>query len=290
MVNNEPMGTNVMNIINDVSETALITLRSRVIETEKKNPILEDHVGQECLNRIKPLLSSEILNRVMNRKLSNTLTRHIALRSRKYDEYARTFIKENPDGMVISLGSGFDTRYWRVTKESWKYVEIDLPEIITLKKKVLNDIINYKMIGNSVLDDSWIKQIATMQKDHLLFLAEGLFMYLPKSEVIKIFKRLSETFSKSQIVFEIVNERYTKGIWKKTVEMKMKRSLGTRAGSSYNCGLKKATDIEAYGKNIKVIEEWSYFEDIDLKPRILRLFRHSKFLSKTQWTIKALFI
>jgi len=66
------------------------------------------------------------------------------------------------------------------------------------------------MIGSSVLEDSWIKQIASMQKEHLLFLAEGLFMYLPKSEVIKVFERLSETFSKSQIVFEIVNERFTK--------------------------------------------------------------------------------
>jgi len=280
----------MMNILSDVSETALITLRSRVIETGRKNPVIEDPVGRECLNRIKPLLSSDTLNRVMNRKLSNTLTRHIALRSRKYDEYARAFIKENPNGMVISLGCGFDTRYWRVSEKSWKYVEIDLPEVITVKKKILNDIIDYKMIGSSVLEDSWIKQIASMQKEHLLFLAEGLFMYLPKSEVIKVFERLSETFSKSQIVFEIVNERFTKGIWKKTVEMKIKRNLGTTAGSSYNCGLKKATDIEAYGKNIKVVEEWSYFEDKDIKPRILRLFRHSKFLSKTQWTIKALLI
>jgi O-methyltransferase involved in polyketide biosynthesis len=115
-------------------------------------------------------------------------------------------------------------------------------------------------------------------------------MYLPKSEVIKLFKRLSETFSSSQIVFEIVNERMTKGIWKKIVETKLKKRMGTTAGTSYMCGLKKATDIEAYGKNIKVAEEWSYFEDKDIQPRILRLFRHFKFFSKTQWTIKALFL
>ena len=279
-----------MNTLSDVSETALITLRSRVIEAERKNPVIEDRIGRECLNRIKPLLSSEVRNRIMNRKLSAALTRHIALRSRKYDEYARTFIKEHPDGMVISLGCGFDTRYWRVSEKSWNYVEIDLPEVITVKKKILKDIIDYKMIGSSVLEEAWITQIASMQKEHLLFLAEGLFMYLPKTEVTKIFKRLSETFSKSQIVFEIVNERMTKGRWKKIVEMKLKRNIGTTADSSYNCGLKKATDIEAYGKNIKVVEEWSYFEDEDIQPRILRLFRHSKFLSKTQWTIKALLI
>jgi methyltransferase (TIGR00027 family) len=279
-----------MNALSDVSETALITLRCRVIEAERKNPIIEDHVGRECLTRIKPLLSPEVQNRIMNRKLSTALTRHIALRSRKYDAYARAFIKEHPDGMVISLGCGFDTRYWRVSEKPWNYIEIDLPEVTTIKKKILNDMIDYKMIGSSVLEETWIAQIASIQKKHLLFLAEGLFMYLPKSEVTKIFKRLSETFSSSQIVFEIVNERMTKGIWKKIVETKLKKRMGSTAGTSYTCGIKKATDIEAYGKNIKVAEEWSYFQDKDIQPRILRLFRHSKFLSKTQWTIKALFL
>lgn len=280
----------MMNGLSTVSETALQTLRSRVIETERKNPVIEDHIGQECLKRIKPLLSSDVVNRIMNRKLPATLTRHIALRSRKYDEYTKAFIKENPDGLVISLGCGFDTRYWRVSEKSWKYIEIDLPEIITLKQRILSDFIDYKMIGSSVLDESWITQIASMQTDHILFLAEGLFMYLPKSEVIKVFKRMSETFSKSQIVFEIVNERVTKGLWKKAVEMKLKHNFGTMTGTSFIYGLKKATDIEFYGKNIKVVEEWSYFEDKDIRPRILRLFRHSKLLSKTQWTIKALLI
>jgi methyltransferase (TIGR00027 family) len=279
-----------MNTLSDVSETALITLRCRVIEAERKNPVIEDRIGQECLNRIKLLLSQEVQNRIMNRKLSTALTRHIALRSRKYDEYTQAFIKEHPDGMVISLGCGFDTRYWRISEKPWNYIEIDLPEVITIKKKILNDMIDYKMIGSSVLEEAWITQIASIQKEHLLFLAEGLFMYLPKSEVIKLFKRLSETFSSSQIVFEIVNERMTKGIWKKIVETKLKKRMGSTAGTSYMCGLKKATDIEAYGKNIKVAEEWSYFEDKEIQPRILRLFRHFKFFSKTQWTIKALLL
>ena len=40
------------------------------------------------------------------------------------------FIANNPDGLVVSLGCGFDTRYWRVSERPWPYVEIDLPEVI----------------------------------------------------------------------------------------------------------------------------------------------------------------
>ena len=131
-----------------------------------------------------------------------------------------------------------------------------------------------------------VREISSIQKEHVLFLAEGLFMYLPEEGVINLFKRLSESFTKSGIVFEVVNEKYTKGLWKKMVASKMS-TLGTQAGSSYIFGVRDAKDIQAYGDNIKIMEEWSYFEDRDIVPGVLRLFRNFNPLSRTQWTIKA---
>ena len=275
-----------MDILSTVSETALITLKAHVVESEKENPVIEDAVALECLNRLQSLLPIEIRDRVLNRKLPSTLTRHIALRARKYDSYTRRFLEEYADGLVVSLGCGFDTRYWRISKEPWKYIEIDLPDVIEAKRKVLDNIVTYTMIGNSVLQEDWIKRILSVQKEHVLFLAEGLFMYLPKDGVISLFKRLTKSFVKSEIVFEVVNEKYTKGLWKKMVASKMS-TLGTQAGSSYDFGIRDAKDIEAYGDNIKVVEEWSYFEDEDIKPAILRLFRNVKLFSRTQWTVRA---
>ena len=51
-------------------------------------------------------------------------------------------------------------------------------------------------------------------------------------------------------MFEVVNEKYTKGIWKKIVASKM-RKLGTTAGSSYDFSIRDATDVEAFRLNIK---------------------------------------
>ena len=276
-----------MDVMSAVSETALITLKARVAETEKENPVLRDEVGLECLERLRTLLPTDTRIRILDRKLPPTLTRHIALRARKYDAYAKAFIEEHPDGLVVSLGCGFDTRYWRVSDQAWNYVEVDLPDVIEAKKQVLGDIASYRMIGCSVLEDGWVEEIESTQTETVLFLAEGLFMYLPKPNVVGIFNKLSETFSRSQIVFEVVNEKYAKGMWKKSVESKMRRSAGTTAGSSYEFGLRDAREVEAYGRNIKVVEEWSYFEDEDILPKYLRLFRNVKFMSKTQWTIRA---
>jgi methyltransferase (TIGR00027 family) len=276
-----------MDILSAVSETALITLKARVQEAEKDEPVIRDEVAQECLARIRPLLPVETQNRLLNRSLPSSLTRHIALRARKYDAYARAFIADNPAGLVISLGCGFDTRYWRVSDQAWNYVEVDLPEVIEAKKNVLGDRLTYRMIGCSVLENDWFNEVRSLQDENTLFLAEDLLMYLPPADVVGLFNKLQRIFSKSEVVFEVVNKRYTQGFWKKRVEARMKRNLGSEAGASYEFGVREAKEVEAYGPGTKVVEEWSYFEDEDIRPKLLKLFRSFKLMTRTQWTIKA---
>ena len=276
-----------MDILSAVSETALITLKARVVEAEKEEPVLQDEMAKICLDRLRALLPPETRARVLDRKLPVTLTRHIALRARQYDAYTRAFLADNPGGLVASLGCGFDTRNWRISNQPWPYVEVDLPAVIGAKKQILGDMATYRLIGGSVLEDEWLEEIGSTQTERVLFLAEGLLMYLPKPAVIGLFQKLAERFSRSQIVFEVVNEKYTKGVWKKSVESKMRRNLGSEAGASYQFGLREASEIEGYAQGLRVVEEWSYFEDRDIIPRFLRLFRHLKFVTRTQWTIKA---
>jgi methyltransferase (TIGR00027 family) len=278
-----------MNVMSAVSETAIFTLKARVVESERDNPIIQDEIGQKCLERIRPLLSADTRDKIFDRRLPTSLTVYIALRARQYDRYASAFIKENPDGLVVNLGAGFDTRYWRVSDQPWNYVEIDLPEVVAVKQEVLADLITYRLIGRSVMEEGWVEEIQAIQKENVLFLAEGLLMYLPRPAVIDLFNKLTTSFTNSQFVFEVVHERYTKGLWKKGVEARMKRRLGSDAGSSYQFGVRQAQDIESLANNIRVVEEWSYFEDEDIRPSFLRLFRHFDFVAKTQWTIKTNF-
>jgi len=274
--------------LNAISETALITLKARVIEAEKTVPLIHDRRGREVMDRLGSLVSEGIKKRVLEKKLKPALVSYLALRARRYDAYTRTFLEEHPGGRVISLGSGFDTRYWRISDEPWDYTEVDLPEVIAVKKEVLGKDPGYEMIGCSVLDDDWIEQVSGRQKQNVLFLAEGLLMYLREADAIGLIKKLAMTFSESQLVFEIIHRKYTKGFRKRLVESKIKGASGTMAGESYRFGLGDAREIESYMENIRVVDEWSYFEDPDLKPRFLRILRHFRSFARTQWTIRAL--
>ncbi len=269
--------------LNDVSKTAIATLRSRALESQKKVPFLHDPMAQYCVDQLVSLASEEEKALLFDRKLSSALTGHIALRARKYDSIANDFIFRNPSSTVINLGCGFDTRYWRIDHQKCDYIELDLPEIVELKKEALKEHLTYELIACSVLDPSWINRVSEKGDRNFLLIAEGLFMYLPKDEVVNLFKIFSERFYHSQIVLEVVIEKYTRGLWKKIIIMKMKRELGYDSGSSFNFGIKNGLELESYANGIKVIDEWSYVEDPDIRPRILKYLG----LSRTQWTITA---
>lgn len=267
--------------LTDVSKTAIATLRCRVLESKKNKPVINDPMAEYCLDRLISFATEEEKELLFQRKLSPVLTNHIAIRARKYDSIMNNYISSIPSCTVVNLGCGFDTRYWRINNSQCKYIELDLPELIELKREILKHHLSYEMMGCSVLDTSWIDQVTSKGNKDFLMIAEGLFMYLPGIDVINLFRIFSERFRNSQITLEVVTDKYTRGIWKKIVIMKINRELGFDAGSFYRFGVKNASEIESFGEGLKVANEWSYFEDPDIQPRILKYLGYSR----TQWTV-----
>jgi methyltransferase (TIGR00027 family) len=276
-----------MDLTNAVSETALATLRSRAVESQRAEPLISDPVGVELLGTLERRLEDGTKRRILQRRLPPTLTVHIALRSRQYDRFTRDFRERHHDALVVSLGAGFDTRFFRVSDEPWPYVEVDLPDVIAAKRELLGDRAGYAMIGCSVLDDDWLDEVRGLQTHHVLVLAEGLFMYLPREDVIDLFARLAATFTDSEIVFETVAEKYTRGLWKKIVTRKMRRNLGTKRTATFESGLRDAREIEGYADGIRVVQEWSWLEEQDIRPGFLRLFRRMRSMTRSQWSVRA---
>lgn len=269
--------------LSDVSGTAIATLRCHVLESKKTKPILDDPMSEYFLNRLISIASDQNEAAKLSKKLSPVLSNHIAIRARKYDNIVNDFVAENPNSIVINLGCGFDTRFWRIHNQGCKFYDLDLPEVIGLKREILKEKLEYELIACSVLNTSWIDRILSEKNRRVLLLAEGLFMYLNKSDVIGLFKTFAERFLNSQITLEVVTEKYTRGFWKRIVSYKIKRELGLDAGSSYNFGIKNAKELESFAHGIKVTNEWSYTEDPDIRPRILKYMG----LPKTQWTVTA---
>lgn len=243
--------------ISDVSKTAILTLIGRVTKAERKNPIINDPMAVLCLEKLLSIVSEEEKRWILKTKKMYTGIfasdiNALIKRVKYFDKITDDYISNNPSCTVISLACGFDTRFWRINNKNYKYIELDLPEVIALKKELLKEQINYELIGCSVLDLSWIDKVTMNGNSNILIIAEGIFMYLPKQDVLSLFQVISQRFNDSQITLEMVHEKYTKGLWKRIVEWYWKAFYGLKV--TYVFGIKKPQDFESFGKGLKVID------------------------------------
>ena len=243
--------------LSPVSRTAILTLIARVVASEKKNAIYPDPMAVLCLDRLISVASEEE-QRWINREMRvyGGIQAHHAIegayRAKVYDGSANRFIADHPHCTVINLACGFDTRFWRIAHENCRYIELDLPEVIALKREILKDQLSYELMGCSVMDVSWIDQVTASGNSHFLLLAEGLFPYLPEPDVAQLFQRLTQMFTRSQLVLDIIPQKYMKGLWKMMIRLETKISWGG-LDVPWVFGIKDPHDIESYAPALRVL-------------------------------------
>ena len=236
-----------------LSQTAILALLCRVVESGKKNPVFSDPMAVLCLDRLMSIASAEEKERITKwrkRYAGNPLdARERALTAKRFDTIAGLFIADHPGCTVINLACGFDTRFWRIENEKCKYIELDLPEVIELKRELLKDQLDYELIGCSVLNPAWIDQATSNGNGNFLLLAEALVYYLPGQEVTRLLEVIARKFTRSQLVLDMAPEKFTKGLWKKIFQL---HSRAWEIDVSFVSGIKDPRDIESYGKGLKV--------------------------------------
>jgi methyltransferase (TIGR00027 family) len=243
-----------MNLSN-VSQTAILTLVCRVVESEKDNPLFSDPMAVLCLQRLTSISSEEERNRIGKwKKMCSGLQardqRARALTAKTFDSIADCFISDHPGCTVVNLACGFDTRFWRLENRNCRYVELDLPAIIELKGEILKEHLGYELLACSVLDPSWIDQLTANGNSDFLLLAEGLFMYLPEQDATRLLQELARRFSRSQLVVDMAPKKYTTGLWRRLLALEA-RAWGLDVSIVF--GMDNPRDIESYGSGFKFI-------------------------------------
>jgi O-methyltransferase involved in polyketide biosynthesis len=242
--------------LSEVSRSAILTLICRVVASGKNDPVFNDPMAVLCLERLMSIAPEEEKKRMLKwEKMYTGIqardAKARALNVRSFDRIAGLFISKNPGCTVINLACGFDTRFWRIDSEKCIYVELDLPGVIELKRELLGDRLSYELISCSILDTAWIDQVTSNGNSNFLLLAEGLFYYLPKPDATRVLQEIARRFNRSQLVLDMAPEKYTKGLWKRLIQLE---SIAWGLDVSLIFGINHPQDIESFGNGFKVID------------------------------------
>lgn len=277
-----------MNInIGDVAATSFVTLYCHAIECQSKDSILNDSKTVEIIHELNKTLCNSNINLerdLAEGKTDKQLVVHVAIRAKQYDRYVGKFLESSPEGVVVNIGCGLDSRFLRVDNGKVIFYDLDLPEVIEIKRQFFNENERYHFIASSVLNYDWMS-VVSKHKGPFLFIAEGVFMYLKREDVKSLVLKLQSEFPGSELVCEVVNSLWLKKPLKRMANYKMQHRGHLGKDATFNFGIRDSKEMEEWHTGIQFLNDWSYFESEEKKLGWLKMFRNIELFRKTQWTV-----
>lgn len=254
--------------LNSVAETLLITLYIRAMESQRPDALIKDEKAVELVKQM-----DYDFTRIKQIKMDEEDKVTLILRNREFDRYARDFLVRHPEAVLVHLGCGLDSRFERVDNGKVAWYDLDLPEVIELRRKFIGgEGARYHMLACSAFDPEWLETLSIHLPHPFLFLAEGVFMYFEEAQVKALVLVLQEHFPGAELVFDAFSPFL--------VRANNLRLALTKYGARYHWGLKDGKDLEKWSTGIQLLGEWSYFDRPEPRLAHVQWMRHIPLFAK----------
>lgn len=119
-----------------------------------------------------------------------------------------------------------------------------------------------------------------------IFLAEGLFIYLPEEEGKDLVLEMQRRFPNSELVCELTNRTWVEGFRGKLVTLKMKNRICLRDNAAFIFGVDCPEEFESWAEGIKFLEQWFYSDSNHPKVGWMHIFRNMRIFRNMQYTVR----
>jgi O-methyltransferase involved in polyketide biosynthesis len=181
--------------------TLILTLRARADEQLETAPLLDDPWSADWyqfMPEVKPL----------DDWYNPTFQLATVIRSRLIDDAVSAFIDSHDQPLIVELGAGFSTRYFRIGQDKTQWIELDLGDAIVARRKIDSDVDAHWFIDSDMSNTDWLNLLPDVDPKNTLFIAEGALMFLEEDNVKHLLDTLSEQYAGASFIFDVVNPDY----------------------------------------------------------------------------------
>jgi O-methyltransferase involved in polyketide biosynthesis len=242
------MSENTNQGLSGVAETLLLPLYNRAMESQRPDALIKDKKAVELVMQM-----SLDFSRVRQIPMNELLKVMRIMFTREFDRYTRDFLERHPEAAVVHIGCGLDSRFERVDNGQVEWYDLDLPDVIALRRKYLGDEgERYHLLACSVLEDAWLEAVKVYSPRPFLFLAETVFVYFTEAQVKSLVLRLRDQFSGAELVFDGWRPFE---VWLGNRHLSNSPFAGLMQWSFWH-----GQEIEGWGDGIRLLDEWGFFD------------------------------
>lgn len=249
----------------NVSETLVIPLYFRAIESRRPDGMIKDPRAEALVDQLDVDFSRM---KLMGHDQATTI-----MRLREFDRFAREFLARNPDGVVVHVGCGLDTRFERVDNGQVTWFDMDLPDVIDLRQQLVGEAgERHHLLGASVMETAWMDAVKACGPRALLVMAEGVFPYFEETQVKAIFLSIREHFPQAEMVCDAMTPFM--------IFLDNLHFIGSPIKARLHWGMKHPSMVETWAEGIKTLEAWYYFDRSEPRIQSMQWMKHIPALSR----------
>jgi len=248
--------------LSPIEQTAFLTEYARALDGRWARPILGDTLAHDVVGNIDYDFAGL--------GVQTSVVCQTALRAKMLDDRVRAFVAAHPDAVVVDLGAGLDSGYYRVAPPpSVHWYSVDLPGITALRDQVLPAAPQSHSVPVSLTDERWPDAIPADRPTMLV--ADGLFAFLTEAQIIAIFLTITDHFGAGELAFNDYGRiGWASRLAVKLYPQKMFKDVGSQFGYP---GFKDAHHPETWNPRMSLVEEASLTDapEVDLFPGWIRV-------------------
>jgi O-methyltransferase involved in polyketide biosynthesis len=234
--------------LGSVQETLLLPLWGRAIETQKQNPLLVDWTAVSIVNELDYDFG-RISKKVSKLSLQSWISRCIY-----FDSKIHEFMDLYPDSTIVNIGCGLDTTFDRIDNGRIHWIDLDLPDAISLRRIFIKESDRRRFVDKSVFDVSWYNSIAESGK--VMLLMAGVIYYFDEKRVQQLFMDFHKYIPDSEVIFDYSSSKGVELANKNVID---KGGMDKNAYLQWGCN--DIHDLEKWGDYIKVLSDIPMFAD-----------------------------
>ncbi|GAH20356.1 unnamed protein product, partial [marine sediment metagenome] len=163
----------------------------------------------------------------------------------------------------MNIGCGLDTTFDRIDNGKITWIDLDLPDVISLRKKYIHETSRRHFISKSVFDKSWFAEIKN--REHVMFMIAGVLYFFNENDIKSLFSDFHSTLPGVEIIFDYCSNKGVEIANKKVIE-----KCGMNKSAILKWGIDSIHDLDKWSENIKVISNMTMFKEYKKNYSILK--------------------
>ncbi|OBK76690.1 class I SAM-dependent methyltransferase [Mycobacterium sp. 1274761.0] len=224
-------------------QTMLATLYAKALDADFDKPILGDRWARDIVDRV----DYDWTRTTITARTSPSVT----TRTAHFDHWARQFMAVHPEAIVLHLGCGLDSRYYRLAPgPGVEWYDVDYPDVADLRRQLFPPHERCHVVAASVTDPTWLADVPADRPT--LLIGEGLTMYLTEADGLALLRRVVDHAPSGELQFDAFSRLGIKMQWANAVVR--------RSGATLRWGIDAPADVVSAVPGVRLLQWISPFD------------------------------